>query len=92
MDIPFYAALLIEPIKYPAEISSAKHNFKIVLAVGLLHWPVSSVFMVGIGMPLKKDKPLNKSCGNCKICLTVCPAGAIKEKKKTLTIWHALKN
>jgi epoxyqueuosine reductase QueG len=30
-------------------------------------------------MPLVADKPLKLGCGNCKICLAVCPAQAIKE-------------
>lgn len=31
-------------------------------------------------MPLKLDKPVKFSCGKCRACITVCPAGAIKEK------------
>ncbi len=30
-------------------------------------------------MPLSADKPLDKACGGCRACVTVCPAGAIKE-------------
>lgn len=30
-------------------------------------------------MPLKADKPLKKDCGNCRLCVKICPSGAIKE-------------
>ena len=33
-------------------------------------------------MPLSADKPLKKDCGNCRLCIKICPAGAIKEKPK----------
>lgn len=33
-------------------------------------------------MPLEPDKKLKESCGECKACISVCPAGAIKEKKE----------
>lgn len=29
-------------------------------------------------MPIKTDKPLKKNCGDCYLCVKVCPAGAIK--------------
>lgn len=30
-------------------------------------------------MPLKLDKPLKEGCGNCRLCIALCPVGAIKE-------------
>jgi len=30
-------------------------------------------------MPLKTDKPLKENCKNCRLCIEICPAGAIKE-------------
>ncbi len=30
-------------------------------------------------MPLKTDKPSKENCASCRLCLSVCPAGAIKE-------------
>ena len=33
-------------------------------------------------IPLKVDEPLERDCGECKACITVCPANAIKEKKE----------
>ncbi|MBU1062129.1 MAG: hypothetical protein KJ952_05380 [Candidatus Omnitrophica bacterium] len=33
-------------------------------------------------MPLKIDMPLEIDCGDCKACIEVCPAGAIKENKE----------
>jgi epoxyqueuosine reductase QueG len=31
-------------------------------------------------MPLKLDKPSRQDCGDCRFCIKVCPAGAIKER------------
>ncbi|MEK6728020.1 MAG: hypothetical protein AABY28_05060 [Candidatus Omnitrophota bacterium] len=31
-------------------------------------------------MPLKADKASKDNCGTCKLCVTICPAQAIKEK------------
>jgi epoxyqueuosine reductase QueG len=33
-------------------------------------------------MPLPPDKPLESDCGECMLCLSSCPAGAIKETKE----------
>ena len=30
-------------------------------------------------MPLKMDKPTKEDCGGCKLCVNICPAGAIKD-------------
>lgn len=30
-------------------------------------------------MPLKTDKPTKEDCGLCRMCVNICPAGAIKE-------------
>jgi epoxyqueuosine reductase QueG len=30
-------------------------------------------------MPLKADKPVKKTCGRCRMCIEICPSGAIKE-------------
>ena len=30
-------------------------------------------------MPLKPDKPIKKDCKACRLCVTTCPAGAIKD-------------
>lgn len=31
-------------------------------------------------MPLKLDKPTQQDCRDCRLCIEVCPVGAIKEK------------
>jgi epoxyqueuosine reductase len=31
-------------------------------------------------LPLSADTPVSDSCGACRCCISVCPAGAIKEK------------
>lgn len=31
-------------------------------------------------MPLKIDRPVKQDCGDCRLCIKVCPAGAIKER------------
>jgi len=36
-------------------------------------------------MPLEPDKKLQEDCGECRDCVSVCPAGAIKEKKRIST-------
>jgi epoxyqueuosine reductase QueG len=33
-------------------------------------------------MPLKIDKPAKDDCGKCRLCIEICPAGAIKERKE----------
>jgi epoxyqueuosine reductase QueG len=33
-------------------------------------------------IPLEIDKPLDLTCGDCRLCISVCPASAIKEKKE----------
>ncbi|RLB06528.1 MAG: hypothetical protein DRG50_05455 [Deltaproteobacteria bacterium] len=33
-------------------------------------------------LPLRTDEPLRESCGECRRCISVCPAGAIKEDVK----------
>lgn len=30
-------------------------------------------------MPLKIDKPVKKDCGDCRLCVKICPCGAIAE-------------
>lgn len=41
----------------------------------------SQVRLVSIltDIPLKTDKPLKKDCRDCRLCIEICPCGAIKE-------------
>lgn len=34
---------------------------------------------------LKTDQPVKKDCGDCKLCVTICPSGAIKESPLEFT-------
>jgi epoxyqueuosine reductase len=38
-------------------------------------------------IPCKTDEVLDRDCGECKSCLTTCPAQAIKEKKEDFDHW-----
>ncbi len=38
-------------------------------------------------MPLETDRPFEGDCGECKKCIEVCPAGAIKEKREDFDHW-----
>jgi epoxyqueuosine reductase QueG len=38
-------------------------------------------------MPLKPDEPLSFGCGDCRACLSPCPAQAIKEKPEDFDHW-----
>jgi epoxyqueuosine reductase QueG len=33
-------------------------------------------------MPLKTDKPIRKDCGDCRLCVKICPSEAIKENPR----------
>ncbi|MFP4497563.1 MAG: hypothetical protein ACLFQV_05070 [Vulcanimicrobiota bacterium] len=41
-------------------------------------------------LPLKADKPMEADCGKCKICMGMCPAGAITEQGYDLEACHQL--
>jgi epoxyqueuosine reductase QueG len=48
----------------------------------LVHEELGSQFRltsVLTNMPLKTDKPKRKNCGDCRLCVKICPSGAIKE-------------
>jgi len=38
-------------------------------------------------MPLEADSPLQQDCGDCRKCLKVCPARAIKERREDFDHW-----
>lgn len=38
-------------------------------------------------MPLEEDEPLERDCGECRKCLTVCPVQAIKERQEDFDHW-----
>lgn len=37
-------------------------------------------------MPLRVDSELSEGCGSCRMCIEVCPAGAIKEKPEDFNL------
>ena len=85
--LPFAASQLVDWRNQKAHISH-KH-IAVIAGVGwigrnnLLVHPVhgSQVRLntVLTDMPLEPDKPLGYSCGECRACAGVCPAGAIGE-------------
>ncbi len=48
----------------------------------LVNKELGSQFRLGsilTDMPLKADKPLKQDCGDCRICIALCPCAAIKD-------------
>jgi len=86
--LPIPASQIIDWEKQRAHLS----HKKIALLAGLGWWGRnnlvvnpkfgSQIRLVTIltDMPLKVDKPLDKDCGRCQACISVCPVGAIREK------------
>jgi epoxyqueuosine reductase len=52
------------------------------LLVNPIHGARFRLVTVLTNMPLEPDMPLESDCGECRQCLSCCPAGAIKEKKE----------
>ena len=52
------------------------------LLVNPLHGARIRLVTVLTALPLRHDHPREDSCGNCLRCLSLCPAGAIKERQE----------
>lgn len=87
LAVPIAASQIVDWSKQTAHLSHKRIGFLAGLGwIGRNNLLVNKEFgshfrlaTVLTDMPLKKDKPLNDSCGNCRRCLAVCPAKAIKE-------------
>lgn len=56
------------------------------LLVHPVHGAQARYVSVLTDMPLPHDSPIDADCGDCQACISVCPAGAIKEKKENFDI------
>jgi len=85
--LPIPASIILDWEKQSAHLSHKKIGVLAGLGwIGrnnlLVHEKIGSQFRLATiltDMPLKTDKPSKKDCGNCRLCVKVCPAQAIKE-------------
>jgi epoxyqueuosine reductase QueG len=52
------------------------------LLVNPIHGACVRLVTVLTDLPLSHDTPLEEGCGECRRCIVVCPAGAIKERQQ----------
>jgi len=87
LAIPIPASQIVDWQNQKAHLSHRKIGYLAGLGwIGrnnlLVNKTLGSQFrMVSIltNMPLKIDRPLKKDCGDCMLCVKMCPSGAIKE-------------
>ncbi|MDD5247023.1 MAG: 4Fe-4S binding protein [Candidatus Omnitrophica bacterium] len=86
--LPIPASQIVDWQKQTAHLSHKKIGVKAGLGwIGrnnlLVNRKLGSRFrLVTIltNMPLKADKPVTDNCEDCRLCISACPAGAIKER------------
>ncbi len=52
------------------------------LLVSKRHGARVRLLTVLTNLPLRIDPPSSENCGSCRSCMTVCPAGAIRERRE----------
>ncbi|MFH1441447.1 MAG: hypothetical protein ABIH18_05365 [Candidatus Omnitrophota bacterium] len=87
LALPVAASQILDWQKQTAHLSHKKIGYLAGLGwIGrnnlLVNEKLGSHFRLGTiltNMPLEIDKPVNRDCGDCKLCVEVCPCGAIKD-------------
>ncbi|MFH0826865.1 MAG: hypothetical protein V1923_03135 [Candidatus Omnitrophota bacterium] len=87
LGLPIPASQILDWQKQSAHLSHKEIGYWAGLGwIGrsnlLIHKELGSQFrLVTIltDMPIAADKPLKKNCGECRLCIKICPAGAIKD-------------
>ena len=86
LALPIAASQIVDWQKQTAHLSHKKIGYLAGLGwMGrnnlLVNKDLGSQFRLATiltNMPLKLDKPVKETCGNCHLCASICPAGAIK--------------
>jgi epoxyqueuosine reductase len=87
LAIPIPASLIVDWQNQKAHLSHKKIGYLAGLGwIGrnnlLVNKKLGSQFRLATiltDMPLKVDRPLKKSCGECRVCVKICPSAAIKD-------------
>lgn len=87
LTLPVPASLIVDWQNQKAHLSHKKIGYLAGLGwIGrnnlLVNKELGSQFrLVSVltNMPLKADKPVEKDCGDCRLCIKICPSGAIKD-------------
>jgi epoxyqueuosine reductase QueG len=88
LAIPIPASLIVDWQNQKAHLSHKKIGYLAGLGwIGrnnlLVNKKLGSQFRLATiltDMPLKAGRPLRKDCGECRVCVKICPSAAIKDK------------